>query len=50
MTEHVTTGAEFRANIDEPRRSGIRASIGSGVDIAEEPFNLNYQEKGFAGS
>jgi hypothetical protein len=47
VTEHVATGAEFRANTDKPRGSGIRVSIGSGVDIAEEPFNLNYQKKRF---
>ncbi|NKB21235.1 MAG: methyltransferase domain-containing protein [Alphaproteobacteria bacterium] len=45
VTEHIATSPRFRANIDKPKGPGIRVSLRSGVDIAEEPFNLNYKEK-----
>lgn len=45
VTEHIPAGDEFCKNIDKPTGPNIRMSLESGVDLAEEPFNLKYQQE-----
>jgi len=39
-TEHLPFG-QFKPNLDKNSDSNIRINVGSGVDLAAEPFNLN---------
>ncbi|HUF54994.1 MAG TPA: class I SAM-dependent methyltransferase [Thermohalobaculum sp.] len=43
VTEHIPAFT-FKANLDKPAGPGIRVVMGSGVDIAQTPFNLKYKE------
>ena len=42
VTEHLPTEPRYRANIDKPTGPGTRVGINSGIDLAQEPFFLEY--------
>lgn len=45
VTEHLPAGDDFQPNLDKPSGKTTRINKGSGVDLAEPPFNLQYKSK-----
>lgn len=45
VTEHLPAARNFVPNRDKPAGAGIRLAWGSGVDLAEPPFHLQFKQK-----
>ena len=45
LTEHLPLQKNFTPNKDKPSGADIRTSIGSGIVLTDDPFNLDYIER-----